>query len=153
VEVDGITLPSANLHTEVRAFEDKLGKGREIVQSWGREVHVERFLRIYDRLDAITVSSRIRNMGTRDVALGNARLLTVSGENHGEWQSGSMAKIPAAVHIAGASEFQCTPGRSVAWGTRDEQSYGGTQILHLADPKSRQGFTVGFLTAFEGRPE
>jgi hypothetical protein len=152
VQVDGDTVPPANFRTEVRAFEDKLGKGKEIAQSWGREVRVERFLRIYDGSDAITVSGRIENQSSRDVALGSAQLLSVLN-GHGQWQSGSMARIPAAVYIAGASEFQCTPGRSVSWESREAGKYSSTQILQLTDPPSHHGLTVGFLTAFEGRPD
>jgi alpha-galactosidase len=137
----------------VTDFTDKFGKGKQIEQSTEGRIKVSRKLRIYDKRGAITIAGSIRNGTERSIALGNLSLLSVNAQSHGWWQNGDVLNIPAAVFIAGASELQCSPGRSVAFGQNITQAYSSSQILNLTDAKSEGGITVGFLSAFEARPE
>lgn len=151
LEVDGKHLKSEPVRGEVTTFKDKSGKGRQLVQRWSGEIQIERNFRVYDA-GAVTISGRIKNSGSRAVALGSVYPLIIGAENKGSWLNGDIMHVPAAVFIVGASEWQCTPGRVAAWSGNDQQTYSSSQVLNLTDSQTRNGFTVAFLSAFEARP-
>ena len=78
VEVDGQVLRPAGTKGETESFSDALGTGIQFTQTWGERVRVERRIRVYDGLPAVTVSGRITNRSSADVSLGTAQMLDLS---------------------------------------------------------------------------
>jgi hypothetical protein len=154
VQVDGKTLRPEGTKAETERFTDRLGAGMQIRQTWGDgpRVGVERTLRVYDALAAITISGRITNTGTRDVSLGTTRMVEVSVGNKGGWRAGSPSISPAAVFINGTSELLCEPAGDARSGP-GSRSYRSTGILALAGREPATGVAFGYLTAFEARPD
>ena len=153
IEADGYHLTATNVETEVTSFKDAFGHGQQISQTWGGELHVERQLRIYDGRSAVVVSGRIMNNTTHTISLGVLRPLTIRESDKGAWLGGDVTVIPSAVYMVGASEFQCVPGIRTQWGNPEERSFSSTQVLNLTDPYALSGVTVGFLSAFNARPD
>ena len=152
LQIDGNELRPKDARTETQPFSGKLGAGIEIRQAWGDKVRVERVLRVYDRLPAVTLAGCITNGSDRDITLGTTRMLSVSDKNQGWWQAGSMLQSPGAVFVNSGSEWLCEPV-GTATGDSSDRSYSGTGVLALAGNNPRIGFICGYLTAAEARPD
>ena len=153
VEFDGRTSKPDQAKTDVSPFTDKLGSGQQIVQRWGDAVTIERRVRVYDGKAVVTVSGRITNAGTKEISLGTAHLLEVVPEEHGGWNLGPALESPGAVFIGGTSDLLCQPPSNDDFSTENEQTYGSTGILTLAHREPFRALTLGYLTAFEARPD
>jgi hypothetical protein len=153
LQCEGKTLNPDNAKVQVTSFQDRLGRGKQISQSWGDHLRVERFLRVYAGSAAITLSARMKNLTTHDLALGTLRAVEFPPGASGWWQLGDLGNVPGSVFVAGISELQCDPGRKAQFGSDDQQDYHSSATLALADPEARTGLVVGFLTALEANPE
>lgn len=152
-EIDGKTLTPSDAKADVGPFKDPLGTGKQIKQTWGDGVRVERTVRIYDGRPTVAVSGRITNTQDRDVSLGTARLVHVSDPVAGGWHVGHVWESPAAVYVGGISTLLCEPARGGDPSDAADRSYGGTGILTLANRGPTTGLAFGYLTAFEARPD
>ena len=153
VEVDGKALTPSDARADVGPFKDQLGTGKQIKQTWGGGVQVERTVRVYDGRPAVAISARITNTQDRDVSLGTARLVHVSEPIAGWWHVGHVWESPAAVYIGGISTLLCEPARGGDPSDAADRSYGGTGILTLVNRGPTAGLAFGYLTAFEARPD
>ena len=69
VKVDGRRLTSQAATGETAPLDDGLGHGMELRQRWGKEIEIERRIRLYDGLPAVVLSVQITNHADHDVAL------------------------------------------------------------------------------------
>ncbi len=152
VEVDGKTLQPKEVKAETSPFADKLGSGMQIRQAWGEDVKIERVIRLYDGVPAVTISGRIFNAGNKDVTLGTTRMVELSAANEGWWYLGNNDQIPGAVLVDGIANSQCRPWSSVPPDAKDV-GYGGAGIMVLAGRSPSAGLAFGYLTAREARPD
>ncbi len=150
VEANGKHFPLTNVTTEVTDFADVSGRGKQISQRWGDAIQLERCIRVYNS-GAVTVAGEIRNNSPHALALGSFQPAIITSDNNGGWLNGDVSRLPAAVYLVGASEWQCTPGRK--GNHNDLQTYSSTQVLHLADRETRHGLTLAFLSALTARPD
>ena len=109
LEADGRAFRPEGVNAEVKPFADNLGRGYEIIQSWGERVRVERVLRVHDDGAYVVVSGRIVNQTDADVTLDTARLVDVSAGRNGWWSAGRFLQAPGAVFISGLSELSSQP--------------------------------------------
>ena len=148
VQAGGQTLSPQSVKADVSPFEDKLGAGIQLRQSWGKGVRVERIVRVYHGKPTVLVCGRITNQTDADVPLHSAALADVSADADGWWTTGQIMQTPAAVTIQGHSRLLCRPV------TDDGQSqhYYSTGVLALAQRAPATGLVLGYLTALEGKP-
>jgi len=153
VEIDGQSLRPAQAKIETGPFSDKLGTGQQINQSWGDAIKIEHRVRVYDGKAVVTVSGRITNPEAKEISLGTTHLLEVLPEEQGWWHLGPAIEAPGAVFIGGTSELLCQPFSGDDSSSKDEQTYNSTGILTLARREPTGALALGFLTAFEARPD
>ncbi len=152
-EWDGQATRPAHAKITVGRFIDPLGAGQEILQQWDGAVKLERRTRVYDGLAWVTISGRIVNAGAAEISLGTFRLLEAASEGQAAWQLGPPVAAPGAVFIGGTSDLLCQPPSGGDLGTGGEQAYSSTGILALATREPAAALVLGYLTAYEARPD
>ncbi len=103
VDVDGRRLTPQAVTAEAAPFGDALGRGMEIRQRWGKEIEIQRCIRLYDGRPAVVVSVQITNHTDRDVTLDAAKMLDLAASDQGSWRLGDSKRPPAAVGYPGAA--------------------------------------------------
>ena len=153
LKADGREFRPEGVNAEVKPFADKLGRGHEILQSWGERVRVERVLRVHDDGAYVVVSGRIINQTDGDITLDIARLVDVSTGRNGWWYAGRFLQAPGAVFISGLSELSSQPVTASREGQDTGRKFSATGVLAIAHDESSPALAIGYLTALEARPD
>ncbi|MBN1418234.1 MAG: alpha-galactosidase [Planctomycetes bacterium] len=137
--------------TAVRSIEDPLGEGTEVAQAWrGSGLRVEREIRVYDRLAAVTIGGRIRNESAEDVRLDRALLI----DHCDVWRLGDPEEPPAAVFLEGYAYARTRPfdARDAGRPAR-ARSYRSGGVLSLARREPAAALTIAHARADEAAPD
>ena len=174
IDVDGRQLTPQAATAETAPFGDALGRGMEIRQRWGKEIEIQRCVRLYDGRPAVVVSVQITNHMDRDVTLDAAKMLDLAASDQGSWRLGDSMRPPAAVGYPGAAP-PCRPAPDETangdrshlprsgpkagtdaqrWSSHkgDLSPYTSQGVLALARPGSPGAMAIGCLSAGEGTP-
>jgi hypothetical protein len=144
---------AAEAQTSIRPFQDPLGKGQELWQTWGANgVRVERELRVYDGLRAMTLGGRIVNESDREVRLKAAQLLEASKD--GGWWIGQVQEPPASVYVAGHSLLRSSPFEPPErLSSTREKNYRSSGVLLLTSRQPKAVLVIGYVRADGASPD
>lgn len=152
-EVNGTNLTATPVAAETRAFQDPLGAGQALVQTWhSGGIRIERELRVHAGRGVVTVGGRITNESTSDVRLGTVDLLKIS--SGGGWSVRSTWEAPAAVYLQGHSLLRSkpfAPAAGSAFPTAEE--YRSSGVLALVSREPGTVLIVGYVRADEASPD